>query len=50
MSLIAKVALPLFLMAVFWAAFRLLSGHSLAELLTAAPAADTWKWPRRSPQ
>ncbi len=38
MSLIARVALPLFLLAVAWAAYRLLAGHSLAELLTAVPA------------
>ena len=38
MSLIARVALPLFLLAVAWAAVRLLAGHSLAELLAAAPA------------
>jgi cytosine permease len=38
MSLIATIALPLFLMAVFWAAFQLLSGHSFTELLAAAPA------------
>ena len=38
MSLIATIALPLFLMAVFWAAFQLLSGHTFAELLAAAPA------------
>ena len=38
MSLIARVALPLFLLAVAWAAYRLLAGHSLAELLAAVPA------------
>jgi cytosine permease len=38
MSLVARVALPLFLLAVAWAACRLLSGHSLAELLAALPA------------
>ena len=38
MSLIARVALPLFLLAVAWAAVRLLAGHSLAELLAAVPA------------
>ena len=38
MSLIARVALPLFLLAVAWAAARLLAGHSLAELLAAVPA------------
>jgi cytosine permease len=38
MSLIARIALPLFLLAVAWAAYRLLAGHSLAELLAAVPA------------
>jgi cytosine permease len=38
MALIARVALPLFLLAVAWAAVRMLAGHSLAELLAAAPA------------
>ena len=38
MALIARVALPLFLLAVAWAAYRLLAGHSLAELLAAVPA------------
>ena len=38
MSLIAKIALPLFLLAVSWAAFRLLSGHTIGELLAASPA------------
>ena len=38
MSLIARIALPLFLLAVAWAAVRLLAGHSLAELLAAVPA------------
>ena len=38
MSLIARVALPLFLLAVAWAAYRLLADHSLAELLAAVPA------------
>ncbi len=38
MSLIAKIALPLFLAAVLWAAFGLLRGHTLAELLAAVPA------------
>ena len=38
MSLIARVALPLFLLSVAWAAVRLLAGHSLAELLAAVPA------------
>ena len=38
MALIARVALPLFLLAAAWAAYRLLAGHSLAELLAAAPA------------
>ena len=38
MSLIARFALPLFLLAVAWAAVRLLAGHSLAELLAAVPA------------
>ena len=37
MSLIARIALPLFLLAVAWAAVRLLAGHSLAELLAAVP-------------
>jgi cytosine permease len=37
-SLIAKVALPLFLLAVGWAAIRLMSGHSVAELMQAMPA------------
>ena len=38
MSLIARIALPLFLLAVAWAAYRLLAGHTLAELLAAVPA------------
>ena len=38
MALIARVALPLFLLAVAWAAVRLLAGHSLSELLAAVPA------------
>ena len=38
MSLIARIALPLFLLAVAWAAVRLLAGHSLPELLAAVPA------------
>ena len=38
MSLIARVALPLFLLAVAWAAYCLLAGHSAAELLAATPA------------
>ena len=38
MSLVAKVALPLFLAAVSWAAYRLLQGHTFAELLAATPA------------
>jgi cytosine permease len=38
MSLIARVALPLFLLAVAWAAWHLLAGRSLAVLLAAAPA------------
>ncbi len=38
MSLIARIALPLFLLAVAWAAYRLLAGHSMIELLAAVPA------------
>jgi cytosine permease len=38
MSLIARIALPLFLVTVAWAAWQLLAGHSLAQLLAAAPA------------
>ncbi len=38
MSLIARVALPLFLLAVAWAAYRLLAHHSPADLLAATPA------------
>lgn len=38
MAWIARVALPLFLAAVSWAAYRLLDGHSWADLLAAQPA------------
>ena len=37
-SLIAKIALPLFLLAVGWAALQLMAGHGVAELLNAVPA------------
>ena len=38
MSLIARVALPLFMLAVAWAAYRLLAGHSIDEVLSVVPA------------
>ena len=37
-SLIAKIALPLFLLAVGWAAFHLTAGHTFGELVQALPA------------